>query len=187
MVTDDRLYSARFLENVWLQKWLLDAIFSPTLWVWNAYGKNTKLKSITMPILGCIYWDFCEISIKDHHIFEGLLLYMHYLVWFPHNAFRRKILSPLFGWINRLKEKLSNLSEFARIRRDNNKWIQMSLTPKYRRTVMNKQWTQIMGKHHHLYGHLLSNSPLMDNSACELLHKSVWQVDNGGPNSYPSP
>ena len=70
----------------------------------------------------------------------------------------RMILSLFYGWINRLKEKLHNLSEFTGIRSGNNKWTQMSLTSKCRRPSVTKQWTQTIRKCHHLRGHLPSSS-----------------------------
>lgn len=89
------------------------------------------------------------------------------------------VLSLLYGWIGRLKEKLRDLSEFMGRRSGNNKWIQVSLTPECRRPTVTKQWTQIIRKGHLLHSHLPSSSRLMENPAGEPLHTLGEQVHKG--------
>ena len=89
------------------------------------------------------------------------------------------VLSLLYGWIGRLKEKLHDLSELMGGRSGNNKWIQVSLTPECRRPTVTKQRTQIIRKGHLLHGHLPSSSRLMEIPAGEPLHTPVGQVHRG--------
>lgn len=121
MVTRNRLNSVKFLENLWLLKWLLDAISFSILMCEILIGKTQNWKaSQCQSWLGFIYQAFCEISIQDSYVFEGLLPSMPSCL-IPIVMPWGRILSLLSGWINRLKKKLSNLCEFTGVSSGSNK------------------------------------------------------------------
>ena len=96
------------------------------------------------------------------------------------------VLSLLYGWIGRLKEKLRDLSEFMGRRSGNNKCIQVSLAPECRRPTVTKQWTQIIRKGHLLHGHLPSSSRLVENPAVSLCTPLGNRRIKARLNFYPS-
>lgn len=162
-------------------KWFIDAIFFCTFYVWSTYVKDTKLESITRSSLGCISQAFYDINIKGSIVWRAY--YFTCIISLNSHDMRvcshEDILSLLYGWINRIKEKLHNSSEFTGRRSGNNKWIEVSLTPECRWPTVTKQWTQIIRKGHRLRGPLPPSSPLMANPAGEPCHSPVGQAHRG--------
>ena len=110
--------------------------------------KYTKLESITRSSLGCTSQGFYDINIKGSIIWRAY--YFTCIISLNSHDMRvcchEDILSLLYGWINRIKEKLHNSSELMGRRSGNNKWTQVSLTPECRRPTVTRQWTLSLGK-----------------------------------------
>lgn len=109
---------------------------------------------------------------------------MHFIIFNSHSDAMKKMIFLKISiiWINRLKEKLNNLSEFAGRSSGNNKWIQMSLTPECRWSRETKLRTH-SGDAITWIGYLLSSPPSTENGAAEVL--LCW-CGTGGQRQRPS-